>query len=58
MKVFKKIYITYKKVNLKFKLLDSTQFVDGFTWFYYQPIKVYGYYGHIKNIIKDMKMKL
>ena len=44
------INVTYEKINNRFKLDDPTFLINGFIWFYGQPIKIYGLYTFIKNI--------
>ena len=47
------INVTYDTVNFRFKLNDPTFLVNGFTWFYGQPVKVYGIYSYIRNITAE-----
>jgi hypothetical protein len=47
------INVTYDKLNLRFKLDDPTFLVNGFDWFYGQPVKVYGIYTYIRNITAE-----
>ncbi len=53
------VNVTYEKIianginNSRFKLDDPAYFVKGFVWFFAQPIKVFGLYSYIKNIVAE-----
>lgn len=48
------INVEYDQLNQRFKIVDSTNLVDGFKWFYKQPVKIYGGYNYISKIITEI----
>ncbi len=47
------IDVIYEKNKSRFKISDSTNFIQGFNWFFGQPVKVNGFYSFIRDIILE-----